>query len=143
MIKAGSRPRTKQAKRTGAADTPNAAKRRKAERRGRWAESLAIVSYLIRFYRPLAIREKTSVGEIDLVVRRGCTLVFAEVKLRADLDSAAESVSQRQQERISRAASHYLSRNPQFADMNARFDVVCVAPWRWPRHVENAFPAAS
>jgi putative endonuclease len=119
-----------------------AAKRRKAERRGRWAEMLAVLSYMVRLYRPLAVRQKTPAGEIDLVLRRGRTLVFAEVKWRADLDSAAAAVSHRQRERIARAASHYLSRHPQFAELNGRFDVVCIAPWRWPRHVENAFPAA-
>jgi putative endonuclease len=119
------------------------ARRKQAERRGHWAEGLAVASYMLRLYRPMAIREKTPVGEIDLVLRRGGTIVFAEVKLRSNLDEAASAVTPRQRERIARAASYYLARHPGLAELNGRFDVVCIAPWRWPRHVENAFPAAS
>jgi putative endonuclease len=117
-------------------------KRQRAERHGRYAEWAAILSYLVRFYWPVAIRVRTRVGEIDLVLRRRRMLVFAEVKYRSSLDQAAFALTRRQQQRISRAAEQFLASRPPYAGLVCRFDVVCIAPWRWPRHVENAFSAA-
>lgn len=116
--------------------------RQRAERFGRRAEWVAILSYLLRLYWPVAIRARTRSGEIDLVLRGRGMLVFAEVKYRPSLDGAAFALTARQQQRIARAAASFLASRPQFAGFACRFDVVCVAPWRWPRHVENAFPAA-
>ncbi|MEM8876293.1 MAG: YraN family protein [Pseudomonadota bacterium] len=116
--------------------------RQRAERKGRQAEWFAILSYLLRFYWPIAIRARTRAGEIDLVLRRRQMLVFAEVKYRSHLDEAAFALTARQQQRIARAAASFLSSRPHFSRFVCRFDVVCVAPWQWPRHVENAFLAA-
>jgi putative endonuclease len=50
----------------------------------------------------VARRWRSPVGEVDIVARRRQVLVFVEVKARAQLDSAAESVTERQQRRIVR-----------------------------------------
>ncbi len=69
------------------------------------------------------------VGEIDLVMRDGATLVFVEVRYRrSDSHGAgAESVDRRKQRRIARAASHYLQRHHDGDEPPCRFDVVCVS----------------
>jgi putative endonuclease len=64
-------------------------------------------------------------GEIDLVVTDGTTIVFVEVKLRYDRFAAYEAVHLRKQERISRAAFDFLERRGMLA-RPARFDVVAV-----------------
>lgn len=66
-------------------------------------------------------------GEIDLIMRaRDGTLVFVEVRARASAHAggAAASVVQRKQQRIIRAARHYLSRLPALPP--CRFDVVAI-----------------
>src|SRR5690606_20781701 len=57
--------------------------RRRAERAGRRAETLAALFLRLKLYRIVAMRYKTPVGEIDIVARRGRMLVLVEVKQRA------------------------------------------------------------
>ena len=115
------------------------AQRRNRERRGRRAESLAALALRLKGYGVLARRLRTPSGEIDLVVRRGGTVAFVEVKARPAFAAAAEAISHRQKQRIARAAAHYLAANPRFAGLTHRFDVVLVAPRRWPRHIIDAW----
>ena len=113
--------------------------RRRAWERGRAAERLAILALRLSGYRILARNLKSGprnagLGEIDIVASRGRVIVFIEVKRRADWGRAAESILVRQRQRIARAASAFLAARPQFASHQARFDVMLVVPWRWPRH---------
>ncbi len=50
-------------------------------------------------------------GEIDLVLKDGVTLVFAEVRLRSrnDFGGAAASIDARKQNRLILTAQHYLA----------------------------------
>jgi putative endonuclease len=90
-------------------------------------------------YRVVARRFRTAVGEVDIIARRGNVLVFVEVKARERLDDAAEAVTDRQQRRIIAAAEAWLAANPDDVLRNIRFDVILVAPRRWPRHIQAAF----
>lgn len=76
------------------------------------------------------------VGELDLIMHAGTTLVFVEVRYRrsARFGGALESVDARKQAKLVACALYYLQRNPQFADMAARFDVVAITP---ERHTAN------
>ena len=49
---------------------------------GNFAEYIILFLYKICFYQILHRRYKTYVGEVDLIVARGITLVFVEVKAR-------------------------------------------------------------
>ena len=112
--------------------------RQAADRRGRWAEWLATLFLMVKGYWPVARRLKTPVGEIDLLVRRGDILAVIEVKARADLGQAAESISDRQWQRIARALEWYIAGRPALADRNFRFDALLVAGLR-VRHVPDAW----
>ena len=79
------------------------------------------------------------VGEIDIVARRGGTLVMVEVKARPDLATAAESLSRRQQDRIARAAAAFLKVRPGCGGLDVRFDVMLVRPWRPAVHLTDAW----
>jgi len=114
-------------------------RRRKAERRGRWAESLCLWSLRLRGYRILARDYRVAVGEIDILARRGGTLAAIEVKARDDETSAAAAVTPRQRRRIMRAAQHFLSGRPRLARLTVRFDVMLVMPGRLPLHLQDAW----
>ncbi|OHV15430.1 hypothetical protein BK022_19130 [Methylorubrum extorquens] len=107
--------------------------------RGLSAEGLALLALMLKGYRPLARRFAAAGGEIDLIVRRGRTIAFVEVKARATLDAAATAIDARKRARLSRAARAWLARHPLAADATLRADAVFVAPRRWPRHLANAF----
>ena len=100
--------------------------RQKAERYGRGAERWAELYLRLKFYRVLARRYKTPVGEIDLIVRRGPVIAFVEVKARADQDSGLYAISPAAQRRIARAAGLWLARFPDAHAFDVRFDAVVV-----------------
>jgi len=113
-------------------------KRRRAETWGRRAEDIAAWWLRLKGYRILAKRVRTPFGEVDLVIRRGTTLVFVEVKARADAASAAASISQMNQRRVSRASNSLLARFGKGCAA-VRIDVVLISPWRLPQHIVGAW----
>lgn len=86
-----------------------------AERRLR-AQGLILIARNIRY------RD----GELDLVMRDGGTLVFVEVRYRANdaFSGAAASITHSKRQRLIRAASRFLAAQPALAQLPARFDVI-------------------
>ena len=89
---------------------------------------------------------RTPVGEIDLIVREGRTLVSVEVKTRksARYGRPAAAVGREKQRRIVRAALWYMNRK-QGETPPCRFDVVEIyaqpgGAWS-VQHIEEAFEA--
>jgi len=113
--------------------------RQAAFRVGISAESRAAAFLIAKGFRILARRWRNPLGEIDIVARRRQLLVFAEVKARASLDEAAESVNVRQRRRIAAAAEIWLANNPDESIRDVRFDAILVAPGRIPCHIPAAF----
>jgi putative endonuclease len=103
------------------------------------AEAVAALWLRAKGYRVLARRFIVKGGELDLVVRRGETIAFIEVKARAHLDDAAFAIDESKRRRISRAARVWLTRNPWTSGWTWRGDAVLVSPWRLPRHVVEAY----
>jgi len=127
-------------RRTVPAASPNP-QRVAAFRHGLSAESRAAAYLLAKGFRIAARRFKTPVGEVDIVARRRKMLVFAEVKVRASFDEAAEAITARQRRRIVAAARYWLAAHPEDVVSDIRFDVVLVVPGRIPRHIPAAFDA--
>jgi putative endonuclease len=115
------------------------ADRRKAERGGRLAELAALWAMRCKGYRLLAKRYKTPMGEIDLIMRRGNTTAFIEVKKRESIDAAIFSVSRWQAKRIGAAAKSWIARDPAAAAGTYRFDIISVVAYQWPKHYPDAF----
>jgi len=116
---------------------------RNAERLGRRAETLCAWLLRLRGWRILAQHWKSSSGEIDIIARRGRTLAFIEVKARQDATTAAESLSRKQQARIARAASQFVASQAALQQLDMRFDIILVVPWRLPLHVPAAWSVLS
>lgn len=96
---------------------------RQSTARGKLAEALAADYLQLRGLRLIERNYSCRLGEIDLILVDGPVLVFAEVRLRRNLDygGAAESITGGKRQRILRAARHYLSGRP---ERPCRFDVV-------------------
>jgi putative endonuclease len=113
--------------------------RRRAHLFGLRAESIAALLLRLKGYRALARRFSAAGGEIDLIMQRGETIAFVEVKARDDLDAAAAAITEAKRRRIGRAARVWLARNPWATGLNLRGDAVFVAPGRLPRHIVAAY----
>jgi len=113
--------------------------RRKAYRRGHSSEWLAAAALMVKGFRIVARRYRTKLGEIDLIARRGDLVLIVEVKARKTLAEAMEAIARQSERRIEGAADLWLARQPDYASLSVRFDMVAVLPWRWPVHVANVF----
>jgi putative endonuclease len=113
--------------------------RAKARRAGLYAEFWAAGWLRCKGYRITARGFRCAGGEIDLIVRRGRTLAFIEVKYRADLSRAAEAIDTRKKARVITAARAWLAAHPNDANLFLRFDAMLMRPWRWPRHLPDAW----
>jgi putative endonuclease len=107
--------------------------------RGHRAEWIALLFLLAKGYRPLARRYSASGGEIDLIVMRGDTIAFVEVKARGLMDDALSSITAIKRQRFSRAVRAWLSRNAWAEGKTWRADAVFIAPRQWPQHIVSAF----
>ena len=97
--------------------------KRQTQALGKLAEALS-ADYLRQHGLRLIERNYSCrLGEIDLILADGATLVFAEVRLRRNRDygGAAASVTAAKRQRILRAARHYLMGK---AEQACRFDVL-------------------
>ena len=113
--------------------------RRRNHRRGIMAEYLALVFLTLKAYRLVAMRYKTRSGEIDLVMRRGQTLVFIEVKARRTRDDAAFALHAKNQARVVAAAQSFLQNHPSYQSYQVRFDAMLIAWYKMPQHLVHAF----
>ena len=99
------------------------------------------MAYLIRQHLVLLGRNVGyRVGELDLVMRDGTTLVFIEVRSRRRpcFGAAADTMDAAKQRRVVRAAQCWLQRHPYATFSALRFDVVVIddGHLRW---IPNAF----
>jgi putative endonuclease len=99
---------------------------------GAEAERRARRHYRLRGYRILAENAWAGGHELDLVVRRGRTLLFCEVKAKGGVGygSPEEMVGREKQRRLRRAAEAWLASHPELADLDATFEVVAVTDGR-------------
>ena len=112
--------------------------RQLAERRGRRAETIAAWYLRAKGWRILACRDRTPVGEVDIIARRFRTTAFVEVKTRGTRADLANAVDRHRLKRVAAAASALAARHA-FPGGDVRIDVVLVAPGRFPLHLTNVW----
>ena len=81
-------------------------------------------------------------GELDIVARKGDTVVFVEVRARSNsgYGSPADSVTPAKRAKIIKTAMTYIkARRPEAETY--RFDFIGIVPGSAPEHIEDAFSA--
>ena len=113
--------------------------------RGKEGEDLAVAAALAEGYEILARNWRCDLGELDMILKKGETIVFAEVKTRKGdrYGQAWESVTPAKQARISRIARWY-AKIQDLEGYSLRFDVFSIdykgGRWQY-RWFKNAFLA--
>lgn len=110
---------------------------------GRRGEAAAAKYYQNNGYLLLNHNYRTRMGELDLILYKDDTIVFAEVKTRteAGVIHGADAVNAHKRRCLILAAQYYLMHSP-YADCSSRFDVVEVFPTEggWKIHcIRDAF----
>ena len=104
------------------------------------AEDQAARAYLKRGAELLARRHRNEGGEIDLILLEDGILVFVEVKRRKNRTELAESITERQWQRLGLAANHYMisHSNETGTIRGCRFDAVLIDAEGHLEIIENA-----
>lgn len=92
---------------------------------GNRGEDIAAAYLQKQGYQILKRNFRTKFGEIDIICRQACTIVFVEVKTRLNnkFGSPEESVTKTKQDHIRRTALTYLQTNTR-SFQEIRFDVI-------------------
>ena len=99
------------------------------------AERRAARWYRLRGWRVLGANVWAAGNEVDLIVRRGRSLRFVEVKEKrgTGYGDAVEAVTPEKQRRVRRAAEAWLASHPEYDTLQCAFDVVAVRGGRLER----------
>lgn len=110
---------------------------------GRAAEDAACTWLQAQGLRLIDRNVRARVGELDLIMRDGETVVVVEVRsrTRSAHGTAAESVTVHKQQRLIGATRYWLSQHPQYADQAIRFDVLAVDGEHSMQWIQGAFDA--
>ena len=110
-------------------------------KQGEKAEDQAQQFLINQGLQPVCRNFSCKLGEIDLIMEDGNTLVIIEVRYRKSdkFGSALESVTRRKQSRIIASANYYLMLNN--IDQPVRFDVIGITNNQTLNWVPNAFQA--
>lgn len=108
---------------------------------GQWAEDLACAHLRKQGLKLLQHNYRYTNGEIDLIMQDKQTLVFIEVRYRANeqYGGSIESIDWRKQQRIIRTAQHYLQTHQSAQQQACRFDVVLLSGKTQLQWIADAF----
>lgn len=95
---------------------------------GLLGEELALAHLMAHGLRLVTRNYRCKLGELDLVMLDGETLVLVEVRCRAtnEYGGAAASITWQKQRKLVKAAEHLLMKNPALRNHRARFDVIAI-----------------
>ncbi len=107
---------------------------------GYLAEWLAVMFLVMKGYWILARRYRCKAGEIDIIAKRGKTIIFVEVKARKNSQFLMEALGNYQSLRIQNAADYFISKHPSYQFYHQRFDLMLITHLhRLPQHIPNAW----
>lgn len=107
---------------------------------GIFAEYYVIFVFFFCGYILLVRRYKTNIGEIDLIFKKGKSIVAVEVKARKDKNIDVEGiVNYSQFFRIVNGLRIFLNKNEMYSNFNIRIDVVLVYRNLRLKHIKNVW----
>jgi len=104
--------------------------------KGLLSELYVILFLKLKFYSILHWRHKGKFGEIDIIARKGMSLIAIEVKYRKDLETGLYAVSYAQQKRIKNALTYF---GRKYQKHHLRCDICVVTKRLKIHHIQNAF----
>lgn len=106
---------------------------------GKKGENESINYLLSNDYLVVARNYRFDRAEIDIIAKKDNVLIFIEVKTRSKniFGNPEEFLSEAQQERIFKAAQHYIEEHN--IDLNIRFDVISIIKNKELKHFKDAF----
>jgi putative endonuclease len=113
----------------------------KGQSLGAWGEDLAAAWYEKNGYEVLTRNWRVRDGEIDLIVRRGRTFVFSEVKTRTSdtFGTPCEAVTAEKRARLRHLAALWIGSDAPCHPREIRFDVVGIVKGGDINVIEGAF----
>lgn len=110
---------------------------------GNKGEDRACDYFLSKGYAVVDRNYRTKGGEIDIIVLKGETLVFVEVKTmpNATVDMLSKVLNTQKQQRIIKTSKRFLQNHREYNNSYIRFDVIVMDMQGLPPvyHIENAF----
>jgi putative endonuclease len=102
---------------------------------GTRAERRAVWHYRLRGYRVLATNVWIGGFELDLVLRRGRTIIFCEVKAKGGSvrGDPLEMVTPEKIRRLARAGESWLAAHPEAAGLEVSYEAIGLAAGRFQR----------
>ena len=84
---------------------------------------------------------RCKMGELDLIMQDGAYRVFVEVRKRShqQFGSGLDSITQHKQQRLYRAATHYLLEKNLYDKIDCRFDIISMNEFDEIDWIKNAF----
>ena len=111
--------------------------------KGHFSEKIACLYLMCRGWWPVrmnfTVGKGTGAGEVDLIMKRGKTLIFVEVKYRKSFIQAIEAITVQNQMRVSKSSAVFLKQNPKYQGYKIRYDAVLLTPHKLPKHIPNAW----
>ena len=104
---------------------------------GKLSEWFAGLFFLLKGYKILQTRFKTKVGEVDLLLAKGNSLIAVEVKFRKNCGDASYAITPRQAQRVRQTLLWAHKKYPYYE--NLRCDTLLISYNKWPIHIQNAF----
>lgn len=106
---------------------------------GIFAEYLCAGFLVLKGYTIHTLRYRNAAGEIDIIVTKGRSLAFIEVKAHTTKEDALHSVTPAKQKILAAAAQGFVAANPQLAHHDLRFDVMVVTSPARIYHLKDAW----
>ena len=96
--------------------------------RGQWAEQLALDYLVQKKLELLSCNYRCAVGEIDIIMLDHETIVFIEVRYRANNNyiHVLETISEKKCIRIIKTSRHFLQNTRQLSRKPCRFDIITI-----------------
>lgn len=102
-------------------------------------EKVAEIYLLCKGYQILARRWRLYKCEIDIIAKKGNSIIIVEVKYRKTLKEVKEALNHKKINKMIMAGRYWLTK---YKNHSIRFDYICCLPWKMPLHYKGAFESA-